>query len=30
MKYCKNCHTPYDDDAQFCVNCGATGFMPEA
>ena len=30
MKYCKNCHTPYDDDAQFCVNCGATEFMPEA
>lgn len=29
MKYCKNCQTPYDDDAQFCVNCGATEFLPD-
>ena len=29
MKYCKNCQTPYDDDAQFCVNCGSTEFLPD-
>lgn len=27
MKYCKNCHTPYPDDAEFCVSCGCTEFI---